>query len=80
MEDLRIDGLCLQPLYLASVYLCTYAWVLLQTCNHSYTFFLEEVQIIYDINLHFFLNHIFLKYVMVFHFIYIYIYIYKFRI
>ena len=54
MEDLRIDGLCLQPLYLASVYLCTYAWVLLQTCNHSYTFFLEEVQIIYDINLHFF--------------------------
>ena len=39
-----------------------------------YTFFVEEVQIIHGINLHF-LNHRSLKYVIVY-FIYIYIYIY----
>ena len=38
-------------------------------------FFKENIQIIYDISLYFFLNHTFLKYVMVFHYIYIYIYI-----
>ena len=39
-------------------------------------FFKENIQIIYDISLYFFLNHTFLKYVMVSH-IYIYIYIYN---
>ena len=43
--------------------------------NHNYTFFLEEIQIIHSINLHF-LNHIFLKYVIVSHITHIYIYIY----
>ena len=33
-------------------------------------FFLKEVQIIHDISLQFFLNHTFLKYVMVSHYIY----------
>ena len=52
--------------------------------NHNYTIqiklFWEDVQIIHEISLHFFLNHTFLKYVMIYHIIiiniYIYIYIY----
>ena len=43
-------------------------------------FFKENIQIIYDISLYFFLNHTFLKYVMVFHYIYIYINLIGFRL